>query len=218
MTARTIALLTLLVAPIVAASNASAQSRHPLRTSGEAYREAVKDFERAVFRADDMGRSQRRLADALEDQSSRVRNESRNLDDLPRLQAELQTAAALHAQIEQTILANPYAASMGVLGPTWQYVVQTYDQVCAQVQSLVNPIYNDPYAAGYAPSPHVDLYGPSPYLAPAPSAIVPSYRVPSYRVPSYRVPIVPDCPDAYGFPVYRQNPVGRHHVGAYLQR
>ena len=210
MLTRTILLLTALITPL-----ASVDARHPLRTAGEAYREAVKDFERAVFRADDMGRSQRRLADALEDQSARVRNESRNLDDLPRLQVELQTAAALHAQIEQTILANPYAPSIGVLGPTWQHVVQTYDQVCAQVQSLAAPVYgggyggilDDRYSAGYAADPFavpsVSPYAPTPYLAPS--------RLPAPSL--YPAPIVPDCP-----PVYRRTPVGRHHIGVYLQR
>ena len=208
-------------------STASARYR-PVYDAADRYRDAVKDFERLVFRADDMGRVERTLADSLEDQTSRVKSEARDLDRPDRLSRELEAASRLHTQVEQLILGDPRRPSLAVLIPAWQNVEIAFDQLIQIIQG--------PVGGGFAPAPFGPITPPvtsyrapvAPYYPPAPQSYFPP--APVAPVPIAPAPAIPpayrdrDCDTRRSFTPsyqpapYRRAPIGRFGTGAYLQR
>lgn len=231
---------------LVTISSATA-GHHPIETAADNYREAVKDFERIVFRSKDLGRIERTVADSLEDQTSRVRSEARDLDNLAKLGIELDAAADLHVQVERTILSNPNRPSLGVLIPAWQQVEFAYSEVASQFETLQ---YGKPYATGFRGGVSVNQFRAVPsvrsqFQTNIDFPIIQSNRLPETRIyrsvpayvpvtPIYGAEIVPDCPRANfprssfqssnfqssfnRAPVYSRAPIGRFGTGAYLQR
>ena len=224
------------------ASTAEAGGRHPVYYAADDYRDAVVDFERAVFKARDMDRAERTLADELEDQTSRIRREARSLDDLPRLGREIDEALRLHQQIEAIVLSDPSRPSIVVLGQNWAIVNDSLGRVISEFQLLVGgsqavvqpcpptiidtaPIYpsafNLPAAATehsgstYYSGRYQPVYGQmSPVISPVRSN---SYQ----RFPVYGSghPAILPAPIAVPVqPIYRNRTIGNIQVGARLQR
>ncbi|MEM9826957.1 MAG: hypothetical protein AAF958_10235 [Planctomycetota bacterium] len=109
--------------------------RCPVRQAAEDYRQCVKDFERLVYRSDRMGRDQRRIADALEDQTSRVLSRARR-GDWNRLSLEIQKASILQAQVEAVVFGNPACPARAILFPAWQKVLAAQSIL---IQTLPSP-------------------------------------------------------------------------------
>ena len=161
-----------------------------VRAVAEAYRDAVKEFERAVFRLDRAPRHFRKLADALEDQSSRVRRESRDWDDYPELIREWDRALRLHDRVEREILGDPRCPYRPELLPAWSYVQSVTANLDAQIHAIgVGAVGYRGGVPGYgyrppfdAPPNHHGRFGPAPVYRP----VVP--RTPLYRTPLYDTP------------------------------
>lgn len=236
---RIIQVCTIILLASVAAAPAWA-GRHPIAAAADNYREAVKDFEQAVFRANDLGRVERRIADALEDQTSRVRREARDLDDLPRLEKEIGVALSLHQQVETLILASPNRRTVGFLIPDWQRVEFAFTEVVRQFESLRGPVFgltapavdfpiHQQQRSGFRGLPQPGFGPRSPLLGPvdprldprldpriAPPVAVPYCPAPGYSAPAFESSRLDSS--SFQSSKFRRNAVGRFGVGAYLQR
>lgn len=129
--------LALVVVGIATTATARAD-RHPVYTAADAYRDAVLDFERQVFRARGVDRIARTLADELEDQTSRVKRAARDLDDFNELIVEYNQALRLHQQIEAIIFADPRSPFGLTLQPLWQRVLVAADVVGGHITAIQN--------------------------------------------------------------------------------
>ena len=106
----------------------------PVRQAAEDYRECVKDFERLVYKSDHMNRDQRKIADALEDQTSDVLSRAKRLRDFRRLEYEVQKASFIQSQVEQIVFGNPYCPARPILYPYWEKVLLAQNNLLLQMQ------------------------------------------------------------------------------------
>ena len=227
----------------MSASVAMADHR-PVYAAAERYRDVVKDFEREVFRADELGRAQRELADDLEDQTSRIRSEARDLDRLDRLAREYQKALVIQSRIEPLVFSGVPGPNYAALSQTWQRVVLAAADLGTQINSIstfgyggdpyppltyrsTRPIYTQPYRDpyGYRPTdgygvPTYPGYHDRSYRSSYPPINVPPIitsppRVKTIQRPIYpTIPVRPDCASS----PYRRQSLGDALIGALLSR
>ena len=107
----------------VGTSTATATHNSPLYRATDEYRDAVKDFERAVDRSRYMDRAQERIADDLEDASSRLRSAARRPERADRLLRAWNETQYLQRRAEVVIFANPNCPSGLELSASWNRVL-----------------------------------------------------------------------------------------------
>ncbi|MEM6691373.1 MAG: hypothetical protein AAF664_18240, partial [Planctomycetota bacterium] len=137
--------------------NALAGTDAPIEIVTRNYREAVKDFERAVFRSRHYEGPYERLADALEDASGRLRDAGRRWTRTDRLIQRFQEAQVVHAQTSAVFFGpsaiQPCPITYAQLAQLWQVVDYQFRLVQLEIQQVFSGGYPAAIPAGGFNSP-----------------------------------------------------------------
>jgi hypothetical protein len=128
-----------LIFAISLASDATAGHETPLYTAACQYRDAVREFERGVFRAHCFGRYDERLVDRLEDATGRLRSATRHPDDLDRLFYEWGEVECLQPRVQAAIFNITRYPHDPQLAECWSRVLCSYERLAHELLVLQAP-------------------------------------------------------------------------------
>ena len=120
-------------ATLLATTPARASDDSPLSFAASEYRQAVRELERSVLRSRLASRHQERVADDLEDSTSRLVSAARNPHKSDRLFRAWQETQYLHQRVEADIFFDPYCPLAIELAGCWYRVQHAYERVAYQV-------------------------------------------------------------------------------------
>ncbi len=179
---------------------ASASHKSPLYVAADDYRDAVKDFERAVLRSRYIERFQERVVDDLEDSTSDLRSAARRPENLGRLLAQWREVQLLHRNVESVIFSNPACPSRPELIGPWERVTCAFTELALQIDSVqcVDPIHTSSFRYSIDSAPYcpvqgyrVPVRGVPVYRAPLNLNTLPNYQTPVNPLPNYQAPTNP---------------------------
>lgn len=128
--------VTSILIAVLVTQPASAGNRTPVYAAADAYRDAVKEFERQVLRTPSIRSSVKRLVDDLEDSTSRLESASRDPQRLDRLISRYVATDALHARVELTFFGDPLCPPGPQLEASWLAVYEAYGRLSYEIRYL----------------------------------------------------------------------------------
>lgn len=152
----------------------------PIEIVTRNYREAVKDFERAVFRSRHYEGPYERLADALEDASGRLRDAGRRWTRADRLAQRYQEAQLVHSQVAAAFFGptaiQPCPVTYAALAQLWQIVDYQFTLVQLEVQRLFGGAPAAVPAGGFNSPGFCPTGRFSEFASPIPQPTIPTIR------------------------------------------
>lgn len=118
------------------ADSARADSRSPIYCAADAYREAVREFERLVLRIRYIERVDERLVDDLEDSTARLRSAARDYRRLDRLSQRFAETDRLHCRVESVFFTRPVYPPNRELDLCWRDVSRAYVVLVNELRQL----------------------------------------------------------------------------------
>ena len=146
--------LPLLLFALMPLSQAVAGHETPLYQAACHYREAVREFERGVFRAHCFGHYDERLVDRLEDATSRLRSATRHPEKIDRLLYEWDEVQSLQPRVAAAIFNPDRYPHHPELAVCWQRVTCAGQQLANELLTLQIPLPRHHHIA----PPHIRSY------------------------------------------------------------
>jgi hypothetical protein len=156
-----------ITATLLCATPAQASNDTPIYRAASEYREAVRDFERSVVRSRYLNRTHKRVADDMEDSTSRLRRATRNPHRTERLFDAWDRVQYLQQHADVTIMSDPTCPAGAELIDCWHRVLCAYNEVAREMAlcgwippHLGPPIYHNAAVHHNAPVDHnAPVYG-----------------------------------------------------------
>ncbi|MCO8122035.1 hypothetical protein NHH03_09825 [Stieleria sp. TO1_6] len=131
-----IAVITCTTVFVAAAPSARAGHESPVYCAADQYREAVRKFERLVLRTRYVERYDERLADDLEDSTSRLKTAARDPRRLDRLFERFAHTQILHCRVEEVFFLRTVYPPNPQWDACWQIVNLTYQNLVQEMRCL----------------------------------------------------------------------------------
>ncbi len=132
------AIIAIIAVTILSATGRDAQASHRvvLYQAANAYRDAVREFERQVLRLHYMEREDERLVDDLEDHTSVLRSASRHPENSSRFADAWVKTQLLQSHVEAVIFGRACYPRNPVLERAWHAVIDQYLIMAEQIECM----------------------------------------------------------------------------------